>query len=83
MCVCLFVCICTMYIQVPTEDRRGFGVPWNWCHKGLWAAMWVLRMEADSSPRAEDTLHLQAIFPVPSQMCLIQNLFCLRAGLPG
>lgn len=53
MCWC-FVC---MYIyvpcacQLPSEDRRGCQIPWNWNYSQLWTNMWVLEKEPRFSGR--------------------------------
>lgn len=35
----LFVCVCAhnMCMQVPKEAKRGYGIPWSWSCKELWA----------------------------------------------
>lgn len=39
---------------VPTEVRRGHQRPWNWCHRLLWAAIWVLGRKPRSSGGTKD-----------------------------
>lgn len=40
--------------HVPTEARRGLQMPWNWCHRLLWAALWVLGRKPRSSGETKD-----------------------------
>lgn len=35
-CICLSVCMCFIYIQIPTEARRGHRISWKWSSRQLW-----------------------------------------------
>jgi hypothetical protein len=68
----LFMCVdvsmyMTMYhmCAVPVEARRGHPIPWKWSSKHLWATMWVLGTEPQSSAKAAC---------VPSPLCFCYTL---------
>lgn len=37
MCICVCLCRRKHCVQVPTEFRRGYRIPWRWSHRWLWA----------------------------------------------
>jgi hypothetical protein len=41
---------------VPGEAIEGIWISWNWSHRRLWAAMWVLEIDSWSSDRAASAL---------------------------
>lgn len=45
----LHVCLCTVCMLAPAEDRKGFQMPWNWSDALLLASTWVLRTQPKSS----------------------------------
>lgn len=45
----LHLCLCTVCMLAPAEDRKGFQMPWNWSDALLLASTWVLRTQPKSS----------------------------------
>ena len=57
--------VCT-WLWVLSRSQEGIRFPWLWSYKQLWAALWVLGTELESSERPEHTLpSLQ-----PTSLCL-------------
>lgn len=57
VCVCLFVCVHTMYLQCLWSLKEREGCTW------LWAATWVLEIEPRSSTRVSRALNHGAVCP--------------------
>lgn len=69
---------------VPKEVRQRCWIPWNWSHRQLWVAMWVLN---GSSAKATNTLNHRATSPADYllslvcvwHICMCRGVFaCLR-----
>lgn len=63
MCMCLCEFMCMIWVQVPTEARRGFQVSWNWSYRQLQTPL-MLETEYRDSERAV-SLNCWDIFLVP------------------
>lgn len=61
---CVHLC-CSCVLAMPVETKRGWWILGNWNYRSLLAAMWVLRSEPRSSPRATNVLNLRPISPAP------------------
>ena len=58
MCIGFWTNACCMFVW-------GNCFPWNWSHRQLWAAMWMLGIELRSLGKAVGALNYWAIFPAP------------------
>lgn len=55
-------CMCTMYMLVPPEARKGHWSPWNWSYRLESPCMW---WESNLSPPEEQPVLLTAESPAP------------------
>lgn len=67
--VCICVCAPSMSL-VPVEARRGLHSSWNWSHRWLQAAMFVLASKTRSSARRASAISHWVISLGPAFACL-------------
>lgn len=55
-------------------------IPWNWRHRQLWVATWVLRIEPRSAGGAVSALNYSTISPAPSPRSFMALVYLFFAG---